>query len=313
VVESRQIGLSLYRVILAVLTLRVVIFSLPMAEELFGVHAIVPYEDYLRTVEFLRLPIFYWPFHVPGAATILVCLTTGLAFCLLLAIGRGYTALLLFWMLTILALRNPFILDGSDNVIAVTLPFLALSQSYTRFGYSTGRAPRVASTARESTWSMIKESVQALACTGLMLQVCYIYFFTSFAKARGDLWHNGTAVFYTMRVAEFRVTEWNIPLTENHYFVVVSTLGTLFFEMAFPFLVWFRQTRPAMLAGGVLLHLGIWVFMRIATFSWIMMGTYAVFLTDSQYRSALAMLRKWYRVVGAGGRRLSGAFVRSGR
>lgn len=86
-----------------------------------------------------------------------------------------------------------------------------------------------------------------------------------------------------MRVDEFRATEWNIPLTENPYFVVLATYFTIFFELAFAFLVWFKRTKFFILLMGVLLDIGIWVFMRIDNFSWIMIGTYFLFITDTEY------------------------------
>ncbi|MFM7430668.1 MAG: HTTM domain-containing protein [Flammeovirgaceae bacterium] len=116
-----------------------------------------------------------------------------------------------------------------------------------------------------------------------MIQICYVYFFTALAKLQGALWLNGTAIYYTMRVDEFRATDWNISLTKNHYFVVLSTYFTLFWELSFSFLIWFRQTKVLIIFFGVILHIGIWIFMRIDNFSWIMIGSYAIFISNDDY------------------------------
>ena len=91
--------------------------------------------------------------------------------------------------------------------------------------------------------NILLDCLKSLATIGLLIQVCFVYFFTALAKFQGSLWLNGTAIYYTMRVDEFRATRWNILLTENHYFVVFSTYFTMLWEISFPFLVWFRQTR----------------------------------------------------------------------
>ena len=124
-----------------------------------------------------------------------------------------------------------------------------------------------------------------------MIQVCFVYLFTGLAKHEGELWRNGTAVYYTMRVKDFMATRWNIPLTENHYFVVLSTYFTMFLEMAFPFLIWFRKTKYYIMIGGIILHVGIWVFMRIDNFSWVMLATYFIFITNSEYLYAFEKIK----------------------
>ena len=97
------------------------------------------------------------------------------------------------------------------------------------------------------------------------------------------MWLNGMATYHTMRGEEFRQTTWNIPLTSNHYFVVLSTYFTVIGELSFAFLVWFRKTRLLVLVCGAALHVGIRFFMRIGNFSWIMIGSYFAFVTNQEY------------------------------
>lgn len=189
----------------------------------------------------------------------------------------------LYTMFTILRMRNPFILDGSDNVIQVTFPFLIMADSYNYFTTNNYKRIRLF----DAFVGMVKPLttiVNPIAKYGLLIQIVFVYFFTALAKLQGSLWLNGTAVFYTMRVAEFRATEWNIPLTKNYFFVVLSTYFTLFWEIAFPFLIWFRKTKFWIIGLGILFHIGIFIFMRIDNFSWIMIGSYALFINDDEYR-----------------------------
>ncbi|AHJ98130.1 HTTM domain-containing protein [Hymenobacter swuensis] len=282
-----SIGLSAFRCLLAGLVMKNMIFYLPMADNLLGPDAIVDYDTYLGTMYAQGLHYFIYPFHVPYAPQLFVILTFCVAFLLFFGIFGRITALVLWLLLVLFKLRNGFILDGSDNVIEVTLPFLILADAYR---YNTLSSMTAAP--RAGTLPEIGRLVMRYASLALLIQVCFVYFFTALAKLQGDLWLNGTATYYTMRVDEFRQTDWNIALTQNHYFVVLSTYFTILWELSFAFLIWFRKTRWVVIVGGFLLHVGIWYFMRIDNFSWIMIGSYAMFITNRDYVRLLAYVRQ---------------------
>jgi hypothetical protein len=287
---NKSIGLSIFRVIVAFLVIKKAIFLLPMANELFGLKAISPYVIYLQSMSVYHLKFLAYPFHVPHAPQLFLMAIMLVASFYLFGVYKGITGVVLFIMITILRLRNGFILDGSDNVIQVTLPFLIFADSYKHFRLDFKfsvfkKLERFNIFNKNETIVDLRRFIANAALFGLMFQVCYVYFFTALAKLQGEMWLNGTAIYYTMRVEEFRATAWNIPLTENHYFVVLGTYFTIMMELAFIFLVWSRTTKFYVLILGVLLHVGIWIFMRIDDFSWIMIGTYFVFITDDEYRT----------------------------
>ncbi|TGE24939.1 hypothetical protein E5K00_06995 [Hymenobacter aquaticus] len=288
--KARTLGLSIFRVILGVLVLKNCIFYFPMADALFGRNAIYDYGLYLTDMNSSLLRYLIYPFYAPYAPQAFLLLMMATASLFILAIGGRGVGLLLYVLILILKARNELILDGSDNVIQVTMPFLLLANSYEYFRYAerSGAAPGKWAALLSKWYQPIAE----MAVYGLLIQVCYVYFFTGLEKAQGKLWQNGTATYYTMRVEEFRATDWNVPLTANYFFVVLSTYFTLFWEQAFAFLVWFRKTKYAILLCGVMLHVGIWLFMRIDNFSWIMLGTYFVFITNGEYQSMLSLARR---------------------
>ncbi|MFD2784400.1 HTTM domain-containing protein [Hymenobacter rubripertinctus] len=284
-----SIGLSVFRCLLAGLVMKNMIFYLPMADNLLGAEAIVDYDTYLGTMYAHGLHAFIYPFHVPYAPQLFIIVTFGVAFLLFFGVFGRVTALVLWLLLVLFKLRNGFILDGSDNVMEVTLPFLILADAY-RHNTLTTRSAGIGTD--PGPLAGLGRIVMRYASLALLIQVCFVYFFTALAKLQGDLWLNGTATYYTMRVDEFRQTDWNIALTQNHYFVVLSTYFTILWELSFAFLIWFRKTKWLVIGGGFLLHLGIWYFMRIDNFSWIMIGTYAMFITNRDYVRALAYGRR---------------------
>ena len=280
---ERSIGLSIYRVVLTFLVVKSCLFYFPAAETLFGNTGMFPVDGYESILNASHLDYLRYDFSSPLRVHLFLGLL--LVFSILFLFGEfgwvGGIGLYIFYI--ILRARNPFIMDGSDNVIQVTLPFLIFSDAYcyatTDYYKRIGFVSKLLN--RSSTWVT---AVNKVAVWGIIIQIVYVYFFTALAKAQGNLWMNGTATYYTMRVDEFRATSWNIAITRNHYFVVLSTYFTLLWEMAFPFLIWFRQTKYWILCAGILLHVGIFIFMRIDNFSWIMIGSYAVFLKNDEYK-----------------------------
>jgi len=293
--NTRTIGLSIFRVVLSFLVLKNMIFYFPMAGELFGPNAIFPYGDYLILMDISGVGFLTFPFPNDLVARFFVATTAIFSVLFLFGIFKRISGLALFAMLFILKQRNGFILDGSDNVIEVTLPFLILANSYSHFNY---RIPAIKKLEfYKDKFRGILDCIKSLATIALLIQICFVYFFTAFAKFQGSLWLNGTAIYYTMRVEEFRATKWNIWLTENHYFVVFSTYFTMLWELSFPFLVWFRQTRLLILILGIFLHVGIWIFMRIDNFSWIMIGSYFIFVSNAEYLKFQEFLKYRFKVL----------------
>lgn len=268
-----QIGITFFRVLICLIIIKNMCFYLPMADQLFGANSIFPFASYADLMRYYGLGAFTYPFNLPLLPQLYLILVIIFATLYMVAVGGRFMGFLLYLSIIFLKIRNGFILDGSDNVIQVTLPFLIIGDNLKYF--------RLFDNYKETTLSL--NAISHLGIYALMIQVSFVYFFTALAKLQGELWLNGTAVYYTMRVRDFMATDWNIPLTENHYFVVLGTYFTLLWEMAFPFLIWFRQTRFYIIVGGVILHLGIWIFMRIDNFSWVMMTSYLVFIKDDEY------------------------------
>jgi predicted DCC family thiol-disulfide oxidoreductase YuxK len=71
-----------------------------------------------------------------------------------------------------------------------------------------------------------------------------------------------TVDYYNRRVLDL--------LASHYWFGNAASYLTLLIEIAFPFLVWQRRTRPYMLVLAVLLHLQIALFMGMPYFSFVM-------------------------------------------
>lgn len=103
----------------------------------------------------------------------------------------------------------------------------------------------------------------------MQIHLCVIYFFGGLGKLRGEMWWDGSALWFAAASYEYQSND----LTWiGRYPVVVALLThvTLFWEVLYPAIVWPKWTRPAALLLAVFVHLGIALFMGMITFGFMM-------------------------------------------
>ena len=111
-------------------------------------------------------------------------------------------------------------------------------------------------------------------------------------KVMGAYWQEGTALYYATRVQEFHwpgISEW---LWESEFLLVLLSYATVIFQVSFPFLLLNRITKLIAVGCAVLFHGGIALFMGLIGFSWIMIGSELILLTDKDYRLIGAAARR---------------------
>jgi predicted DCC family thiol-disulfide oxidoreductase YuxK len=111
----------------------------------------------------------------------------------------------------------------------------------------------------------------AFACTRLMqLQMVVLFFMSAVHKLRGEDWWDGDALWHVFAVFNY----YNGVLLEifsRHYWLVnVATWTTILIEIAYPFLIWQRATRPYLLALAIYLHLMFAGLLNLYYFSFVM-------------------------------------------
>ncbi len=67
---------------------------------------------------------------------------------------------------------------------------------------------------------------------------------------------------------------------------------TVAFETSFPFLVWFRPTRRALLPVGFLMHAGIFALMNVGPFSLVAVAGYPLLLGERDWQELSAMIER---------------------
>lgn len=291
--KEHEIGLSVLRLIFGFVILKNTIFYFPDSQYLFGKNGIAPWDDFVAFCQHWKSTFVLYFFDNDILLNLYLIALGVSAFAFCLGFGGVINGIILYFLYFFLRMRNGLILDGSDNVISVILPFLIFSDCYKHFITQTKWDKFGVEVRNKKLITYFNDTV----CLGILIQVAFIYFFTAVAKSGGVLWQNGTAVYYTLRVEEFMATKWNVALTQNMYFVVVSTYLTLITEISFPFLIWFKQTKFIVMTATALLHIGIFIFMRIDNFSWVMIATYFAFIKNEEYLTFKAKLTSFLNTI----------------
>ncbi|MFN6327403.1 MAG: HTTM domain-containing protein [Chitinophagales bacterium] len=168
-------------------------------------------------------------------------------------------------------LKNPLILDGSDNLIAVIFPFLIITNTKSYCSIN-----------KISNFFRIEYKLTDIGRIAIKIQFCVVYFFAGLSKLMGVKWQNGTALYYILNVDEFSFLNGG-TIFKNEFLCVIGTYFTFLFEIFAVVLIWNKKTLPYVIILGILLHLSIFAFMRIDNFAFIMIGIYFTFISDNQY------------------------------
>ena len=242
---------------------------------LWGPSGVYPLDSFRQYIVHPGFSIYDWAssslmfeilFHVG--------IVVAISFCLGVA-GRFMTVAHYVFLVS-LFLRNPAILDGGDNLAYLVLLYLIPVDTTAvlaiRHSHARGKGASV-STVLHNTGIVL-----------IAMQVFVVYLASAMFKIQGQLWQDGTALYYILRVPEFAWPVVTDHITRSAALVVASTYFTVFFQLLFPVLIALRQTRVLAIVVALLFHGGIGLLMGLTSFSIYIIATEAIFLSDRHYR-----------------------------
>lgn len=192
--------------------------------------------------------------------------------------------------------RNPPMAYGVDAILACLLVILCFAPIGRALSLDRVRAVRKAKRRDLNARLPRYTSRWAFACTRLMqIQMVVLFFFSAADKLHGDDWWGGDAVWLVFVSADYYNDFMLKFLASNYWLVNVATYGVILIEIAFPFLIWQRASRPYLLAGALFLHLQFALLMNLYYFSFVMMMGHMSFLRP-----------EWLRWLGAAWKRRIG-------
>lgn len=227
--------------------------------------------DYVSVLRWLRTPA--------GVAAALAALfAAGTLFTL--GLWTRASAIVLFLLVLSFQERNPLVRNGSDTVLRCMLFYFMFAPAGAAFSLDARR--------RKGKGAVL---VAPWAQRMMQLQVSVIYLVSAYAKCGGDLYRNGTAMYYVFGLLDFhvrgveRLMDWPVVCS-------FLTYGTLLGEAALAFLLWFRRARPYAVLVGVLLHGWIMVAMTLPVFGVLMLACYIPFLGETEVNRLRVLARR---------------------
>lgn len=229
---------------------------------LYGTQGIMSFETSRIYGNQLRFSLF--DYLVPTDSSVIVLALINLLAVLAMTVGYKTRTATFIAFLTLVSFhhRNGMILNSADSVLRIFLFLSIFTPAGGAFSMDRWLKKRNGTQSDEP----VLKSPWALRL--IQIQFCVIYIATVLFKIRGDQWIDGTAVYVATRLDEFY--RFPVPLLNNMFFIKLATWGTLIIELALGTLVWFKDIRYWVLAGGVLFHLGIEYIMSIPVFEWAM-------------------------------------------
>jgi hypothetical protein len=128
-----------------------------------------------------------------------------------------------------------------------------------------------------------------LALRLINVHMCVIYFFAGISKLQGESWWTGEAIWRALANLEYQTIDMTW-LAWHPWLVNLATHVSILWEIFFCALVWRPRLRPLMLAGAVVLHVGIGACLGMWTFGLIMLVGCMSFLPPNQVRDLVAAL-----------------------
>ena len=237
-----------------------------------------------------------WPVVVAAFAVLL-------ASCVALTVGwhTRVAAVIVFVGILSFERRTPNVFNSGDTLVRNLALYLALAPAGIAVSLDRWRRDRA------SFWAFPMHAVWPLRLVQIHLTVMYLT--TVWAKVRGDVWNDGTAISYALRLDD--LTRFAAPdfFVTSEAWSNLLTWGTLAVELALAVLVWNRRARPWVLLAGVALHLSIELTIHVGFFSMAVLTAYlafvapetaARFLERVRLRLSRARLRPASRIAAAG-------------
>ena len=121
----------------------------------------------------------------------------------------------------------------------------------------------------------------------IQLHLCIIYLFGGLSKMRGEMWFDGSAMWYALVNYEYQSMD--MTWLGKYPFLIASlTAITIFWETFYCALVWPRITRPIALATAFCVHGGIALVLGMITFGTSMIIANFAFIEPELVKRLLA-------------------------
>jgi len=226
---------------------------------------------------------------------------------LCLALGlMTRTFSILAWFTTLMtAHRMTGMLFGLDQITLMIAMYLCFARPGSLWSLDSWLYGRFQNTYTQHAWLRLCSGVLNRGCDStvsecwsntfatrlIQLHLCVIYLFGGLGKLRGEMWWDGSAMWYSVASYEYQ----SMNMTWTGHFPILSSIAThitLFWEFSYCALIWPRWTRGMMLSMALLVHGGIALFLGMITFGVMMIVANAAFVSPTSVQHWVGLGKK---------------------
>ena len=226
---------------------------------------------------------------------------------LCLALGfMTRTFSILAWFTSLMTVhRMTGMLFGLDQVTLMLAMYLCFARSGSLWSMDSWLSRRFQNAYTQQAWLRHCSGILASGCEStnpdcwsntfatrlIQLHLCVIYLFGGLGKLRGEMWWDGSAMWFSIASYEYQ----SLDMTWTGHFSILSSMAThltLFWEFSYFALIWPRWTRGVMLCLALMVHGGIALFMGMITFGVMMIVANAAFVSPASVKRWLELSRK---------------------
>src|SRR5579885_2447897 len=199
-----------------------------------------------------------------------------------------FTSVLALFVTISYAYRAQEATFGLDQINAMLTLFLAIGPSGQALSIDRWLAVRRGLATPEGPMTSAGAN---LALRLINVHMCVIYLFAGVSKLMGEAWWNGEAMWLAFANYEYQSLDMTW-LAWHPWLVNLMTHITVIWELSFCALIWRPRLRPLVLAGAVVLHVGIGACLGMWTFGLIMLVGCASFLPAEGVRRLVDSIRR---------------------
>lgn len=231
---------------------------------------------------------YLWYLGSPVLLSIHHGVTIAVTFCFAVGFLTRITAPAAWFLQLMYVHRLTGHLFGFDQIVTYSAMYLVLAPCGSLFSVDAWLREKLLQTHRDRRWfgwvfPAAQPTVMSNIATRLFqVHLCTIYFFGGIAKARGETWWDGTAMWYSAGNYEYQ----SLDLTWIAGYPRLASLlsnATLFWELGYAALVWPRLTRPLVIGLAVAVHGGIALFLGMITFGMMMIAANFIFVPPTLF------------------------------
>ncbi|WP_051254650.1 HTTM domain-containing protein [Halobacillus kuroshimensis] len=214
----------------------------------------------------------------------------GILFALLFTLGvmTRFTAIVNLLFVWSLQHANVLILDGGDNIMRIILLYMLFANTSAYFSIDRLRANKESNAIGHApVWNALHN----LAILTSIIQLCFMYLSSGTHKVMGEMWTNGTALYYILQVGEYTHPFFQNMIASSEILLLAGAYSAIFVQLSFPFFLLNRYTKYFAMFSVIGLHIGIAIVMGLFTFSASMITMQFLMLNDQEYKRVYSWIK----------------------